>query len=252
MKNLIYIIIITSLVFVGCSDGNSDIGATGNTGVGGSFARFAINNNLLYAVNNTSLRVYDITNPANPNFLNTVNLGVGIETLFAKDTLLFVGSNSGMDIYEIGSNPQIPQYVNGYDHAVGCDPVIANDSLAFVTVRSGTSCGRNVTINQLDVVDLGDLSGNLDVVSSISMNNPRGLGFVQDKLVVCDGTNGLVFFDYSDPNNLTVVQTLNDFETFDVISLNNTLMVVGPDRFCQYDVSNIDSIFKLSDHKFLQ
>src|SRR5689334_10203350 len=53
---------------------------TTTTGSGGSTARFAIQGNYLYTVDNENLRVYNITDIANPVLKNTVSVGFQIET----------------------------------------------------------------------------------------------------------------------------------------------------------------------------
>jgi len=91
-------------------------------------ARFAIVGNYLYAVDNNTLKVFDISVPAYPVYLKSKNIGNGIETIFPKDSLLFIGTQIGMLIFEL-TNPTNPLQISSYQHIYSCDPVVAAGEL---------------------------------------------------------------------------------------------------------------------------
>src|SRR4030095_14872350 len=97
------------------------------------------------------LNVFNVSNTLDPQFLNKVNIGWNIETIYPFKGRLFIGSMTGMFIYET-TNPNNPTKVGTFTHARKCDPVIADDKYAYVTLRSGTTC-QGFT-NQLDVVNI--------------------------------------------------------------------------------------------------
>lgn len=105
----------------------------GNYGQGGSMARFTLANGHLYAVDDYDLRLFDVSKKADPEFVKQINLGWGIETIFPFKDKLFIGSNTGMHIYDI-SSPAAPEQLSVYSHITSCDPVVANDDYAFVTL----------------------------------------------------------------------------------------------------------------------
>ena len=140
-------------------------------GVGGSMARFTIVNNYLYAVSNSALNVVSIANGADPVFSNKVQMSWGIETLYPFNNRLFIGTNTGMFIFDI-TNPTSPVQLGTFTHARKCDPVIADNTNAFVTLRTGTSCQG--TGEQLDVLDISNLS-NPTLIKTYPMTNPHGL-----------------------------------------------------------------------------
>lgn len=74
--------------------------ASQSYGTGGSMARFTLSNQHLYAVDESTLRVFDVKTPADPTFVKPIDLGWGIETIFPFQNKLFIGSNSGMHIYD--------------------------------------------------------------------------------------------------------------------------------------------------------
>src|SRR5690606_27823338 len=70
-----------------------------NYGTGGSTARFTLLNNNLYTVDHYQLKLFNVSQPRDPKYLNTIHLGGGIETIFPYNNKLFIGSTTGMHIY---------------------------------------------------------------------------------------------------------------------------------------------------------
>lgn len=221
---------------------SADAGANSSTvssGVGGSMARFTISQGHLYAVDNWQMNVFDIaSNPSTPNELNEVNIGWGIETIFPYQDKLFIGSNSGMFIFD-NSNPSSPTQMSSFQHARACDPVYVKDNYAYVTLRSGTWCEG--FSNQLDLIDITDLT-NPKLEETFAMDNPHGLSIKDDNLYLCEGDFGLKTFDISNPKRLNrnKIDHIKDLHAYDVINVPNSdvLLVIGEDGLYQYDVSN--------------
>ncbi|WP_282015043.1 LVIVD repeat-containing protein [Marinifilum flexuosum] len=219
-----------------------------NIGKAGSMARFMIQGNTLYTLKSSyALNIYDIANSNEAIFSGSLNLGWGIETVFAHNNHLFFGANRGMYIYDI-SNPFAPEYVSEYSHFMSCDPVVVEDDYAYITLRAGNWCGQNTS--QLDVVDISDLS-TPSLLKSYSMKNPYGLGIDGDLLFVCDGTAGLKIYDKSDPLNIAAnhLSTFTDLTPYDVIPLGNILVVISTEGLLQYDYTDINNIQLLSSIK---
>lgn len=233
MKKLIQYSLLL-LALVACEQ-NSDIARTGSgetTGQGGSLARFAVTGDHLYAVNGQELKVFDLSNASNAVYLSRHQLNTEVETIFPRDEeTLFIGTVSGMYIYDVSQAPSISQR-SVYQHITACDPVVANDSLAFVTLRSDQNsnfCFRSV--NQLDIIDISDLD-NPNLITSFPMVNPRGLGLYGDTLMVCD--NGLKVLDISDPRALKLLDADEDFDAIDLIPYGNLVIAVGEEGLSQY------------------
>lgn len=211
-------------------------------GLGGSMAGFTIVSNHLYAVSNSALNVVSISNAADPVFNNRVNLGWGIETIYPFNNRLFIGSSSGMFIYDI-SNPTSPTALGTFSHVSSCDPVIADNHYAFVTLRSGNAC-QGFT-NQLDVLNIDNLN-NPVLLKTYPMTNPHGLAKDGDLLLICDGNDGLKFYNSSNVSNLQLLHRIGIPDTYDVIAINGWALVVAGDGLYQYDYSNISNISLLS------
>ena len=207
-------------------------------GVGGSMARFALMNNYLYTVTDSKLNVFNVTNPVDPQFSNKVNLGWNIETIYPFKGRLFIGSMTGMFIYET-SNPGNPTKVGTFEHARTCDPVIADDKYAYVTLRSGTTC-QGFT-NQLDVVNIDNLLSPT-LVKSYQLTNPHGLSKDGNTLFICDGEEGLKIFNAANVNDIKQIKQIRNLDAYDVIAFNKLALVVTKDGIYQFDYSNLDDI----------
>ena len=219
----------------------------GTTGVGGSMARFTISGQHLYAINSSSMRVMDISNPTAPQPGNLVQMPNGIETIFPYQDKLFIVSSSGMFIYDI-QQAATPTLLGGYSHITRCDPVVVSGNYAYVTLRSnpGGACGTGNS-NQLDVIDISNPRSPV-LRKTFPMQSPYGLGIDVNTLFICEGNYGLKVFDAGNPltvgdNQLAHFKNIN---MFDVIPLGYTLLAVGADGLYQFDYTNPQDIKYLS------
>jgi hypothetical protein len=212
------------------------------TGVGGSMSRFTIVSDYLYAVSNSDLYAINITAGDAPQLTSSKSMGWNIETIYPFKDRLFIGSRTGMFIYSL-SNPANPVQLSQFTHATSCDPVVADDSYAYVTLRSGTTC--NSTINQLDVLDVTNLSHPV-LKKTVQMDNPHGLAKDGDRLFICDGKSGLKLFDASVPTSPKLVKQVTGIETFDVIAFDGRAIVVAKDGLYQYAYGNGNNLTQLS------
>lgn len=214
-------------------------------GVGGSMARFAIEGYYLYSVTQFDLNVFDISRTDKPDLTNKVNIGWDIETIFPFQEKLFIGSTTGMYIYNI-SNPGSPQQEGKFAHVQSCDPVIADEKYAYVTLRTGTNCGG--VDNRLEVLDIADVK-NPALLNRYDLNNPHGLSKSGNFLFVCDGDAGLRVFNAKDVNNLELITTIEGINAYDVIAMNYIALVVTNDGLYQYwyaDPNNIQLLSKIN------
>ncbi|MEI7424316.1 MAG: hypothetical protein WCK18_19595 [Prolixibacteraceae bacterium] len=228
----------------GSSLQNSTTSGTSGTGVGGSMARFGITGNSLLAIDTYKYYNFDLSSPTDPRLSSSSFLSSGIETMFLYGKYMFLGTTTGMLIYDL-SDINKPTYVSNFWHATGCDPVVVQGNRAYVTIRGGNRCGS--LINRLDVLDITNILKPV-LFRSYNMDNPYGLGISGDILFVCDGTSGLKVFDASDPL-LIIERQLAKFpgiQAYDVIPLGKSLLMIGSDGFYQYDYSDVKNIRQIS------
>jgi len=213
-------------------------------GIGGSMARFIINQDQFYGLNQLDMRVIDISQPENPVAGAQINLTRVAETIFIDSTHLFIGTQTGMLIYDI-TQPASPVYISEYNHFQSCDPVVVQDGIAYVTLRAGNRCGN--WQNVMDVVDLSNILAPV-LIKSYPMNEPYGLGIDNKTLFVCDGPAGLKIYNANDPMAIdgNLLKQYTDLKAFDVIPFNNLLIMIAEDGIYQYNYSDLQNIVQLS------
>ena len=242
MKNIILLSVLAFL-FIACgSTGSSDVSSS--TGKAGSMARFAISGDYLYTINEREMNVLDVRDASKPKKISKIHVPFDVETLFAYNNNLYVGSNSGIYIYDKRTATQ-PTRVAELSHAQSCDPVVVSDDVAFVTLNTGSDCGKDRTgVNRLEIIDV-KIPNNPKFIKAIDMWEPTGLGIDGNNLFICDGSNGLKVYDMnkSDINgtvnvNITVKETLSDIDCYDVIAQNSNLIISNHDDIRQFDYSS--------------
>ncbi len=214
------------------------------SGQGASMARFTIANKHLYAVDQTTLHLFNVQNASKPAYVKDIKIGPGIETIFPFKNSLFIGSNTGMVIYDI-TTASAPVELSRYAHIRACDPVVVNENYAFVTLRAGVVCGGQQ--NLLEVIDIQDLTKPM-LKNTFTLENPYGLALSDQTLYVCDGKSGLKSFDASDVSQIgnKLLETHKELMSMDVIAGPKSLIVVGQDGVHQYDYSNKAKLKALS------
>ena len=224
---------------------------TGNTvgsgpevvGQGGSLARFTINNGTLYAVDQQSLRTFSLADPTEPTFIGTTALGWDIETIFPYKDQLYIGSTTGMHIYDV-TDPLRPQHLSTFEHVQNCDPVVVQDDIAYVTMWGGNDCGSQA--DQLIVLDVSDPRQPIELETT-PMEQSHGLGVKDDRLYLCSGSLGLQVFALREDGRLgDLLITAPGFNAKDIIVRPDRaeLIVFGWDQagIRQYDYSETEVV----------
>jgi hypothetical protein len=207
-------------------------------GISGSMARFTLMNNYLYTVTDYDLNVFNVSDAENPVYTNKINLGWQIETIYPFKNKLFIGSMTGIYIFDV-SMPSIPAQTSRFAHLTQCDPVIADNDYAYVTLHGGAIC--HGTLNQLDVLNIADINTPY-LVRSYPLTNPHGLSQAGNTLFVCDAEAGLKVFNTSNPGDLKLIKTIDGINTYDVITQNGTAIVVAADGLYEYNFNDVNNI----------
>ena len=241
MKNLALFLFccITLLACEKSSDSNLSSGNTSSSN--GSLTRFITYSNNLYLVDNSSLKVYSISNPGTPAFVKSVPVGFNIETIFVLQDKLLIGSNNAIFIYSV-ANPDNPTLVSRFNYFIpGRDPVVAQDSVAYSTTRNfGTNSGGN-----LNIVNIKNFA-NPQSVGTIPLENPYGLAINGNALYVSEGANGLKVFNKTNAYSIVLSKSINNLaETFyDIIVDGNLMICYIESGIMLFDVSNkLDPVF---------
>ena len=236
MKRLYYLIVIFSLpALVNCTKETALNGGAG-AGAGGSTARFTIAGNYLYVVDNVSLKAFEISSNTSPIYKSKTEIGVNIETIFPYQDKLFIGSSSSMYIFSL-NDPAKPERLAKAEYTIrmACDPVVARDSVAYATLRATNWCGGSQSA--LVVYNIKNTSSP-QLMNTIWLTGPYGLGMRNNSLYVCEGNFGIRVFNIT--NAYSPVQAAdvkaNNTTFYDVIPYGNILIAQVNDGFILYDI----------------
>lgn len=238
----------TLTTFSASNGASAESGSGGATGVSGSYALMTIKDDYLYVIDNNRLKPISISNPTELQVSDDVYLSWNVETIFPHGDHLYMGTTTGMMIYNT-VDPSQPQWQGSISHARACDPVVVQGNYAYVTVRSAGWCGGD--INQLDVVNITDKS-NPYLVESFEMNDPHGVGIDGNTLFVCDGDQGLKVFNAENPSKAgdELIKRFGNIDAVDIIPINGVAMVIAEDGLFQYDYSDPENLSLISSIKF--
>jgi hypothetical protein len=244
--NKLSLIVLSLVVTLSCqdSDTSGSFADSSSTGQAGSMTRFAINGNYMYVVDNSAVKVFNIT-AGKFQQIREVSIGFGMETIFAKGDYLYLGANDAMYIYSI-ADAEHPTFVFRYAHIVSCDPVVVQGNRAYVTLRGGSFCNRGT--NALEIIDISD-PYDPKLIKNYPMESPYGLGIDNKLLFICEGEKGLKVFDITEEQNIRLAAHLTDFFAYDIIARQGTATITGEDGIFQYsynyDASAVNLLSKI-------
>lgn len=211
----------------------------------GSRSQFAIIENHLYAIDKGSIKSFNISSSTNPTFAYEKRTWDEPETLFPEGNYLFVGTTTGMKIYDTGSDRDNPKFVSEIEHVESCDPVVVQGNYAYLTLRSGSDCGGDV--NELQVIDVGNLKFP-QLEEQFEMSDPHGLAVDGNLLFVCDGSDGLKVYNNSNPLNSgdNLMYHYSGIQTSDIILNNGAAIMIAEEGVYQYDYTNPSNLTMIS------
>ncbi|HIP46883.1 MAG TPA: hypothetical protein EYG95_04935 [Campylobacterales bacterium] len=247
MKYFYITVVFLASIMIGCGSGASSSSSSdssgGGSGKGGSMARFAINGDKLYTLNNRYISVFDIKEADAPRPEARQPVDFDVETLYSYKKNLYVGAESGVYIYDENLTK-----IGEFTHTKSCDPVVVQDDVAFVTLNVGSTCRLSSGENTLQILDVKNPLAPRFITKK-EMWNPKGLGIDGKNLFVCDGSAGLKVFDVNitqhSETNVTEValsyklsSSIADVDCYDVIAHKNLLIVSNGDDVRQFDYSH--------------
>ena len=78
------------------------------------------------------------------------------------------------------------------------------------------------------------------------MTNPHGLSKDGNTLIICDGADGLKFYNATTSNNIVLQKTISGLNAYDVIAMNGWALVVAKDGLYQYNFTQAGVVTQLS------
>ena len=216
--------------------------AGGGTGTGGSLARFLVYQEVLYTLSDNQLTTFTIGNDQ-PVQTSQLYVNDRSETLFQDGTDLFIGTATGMFIYDV-TTPSAPLFRSQVNHGLACDPVVVDGDYAYVTLRGGTICNSKVQ-DRLEIVDISDRDVPF-LANVVPLATPYGLGVFQDQLFICQGENGLSRLDLATTPQLAVQEQTTGLTAYDVIPLQDRVILTGGNVLRQYSYDTTNGLVEIS------
>lgn len=214
-----------------------DTASSVTLGQNASLSRFAISKERLYTVDSYSLRVFDVTTEKAPRKGPVIQTNSwDLETIFRKDSVLYLGSMTGMLTYVQTSGSDAPIFASKFSHITSCDPVVVDGNTAYVTLRSGTRCANGK--NELQVLDVTDPFQTPKSLAALPLSNPAGLALDDSTLFVCEGSYGLTVIDVKNPAKPQVVSQERNTQPEDIIAADGVLTLIGPTGLWRFDYTD--------------
>ncbi len=235
MKKCFYIFGLIVIGLFSQCENDSEVSALVSNGQGGSLARLAVQGDYLYAVDNSNLITFSISQ-GNLTLTSINELNFGVETIFPYQGNLFIGSIDALYIFSL-SDPSNPQFEGQFSHQVACDPVVVQEQYAYVSLRLASGCNQVVMNDVIDILDVSDINNPILISSYFGVENPYGLGIKDNVLYVCQNRNGLLLLDVTDKSNPQPIKTLS-IQAYDVIINDEIMILIGDDGLAQYDISD--------------
>lgn len=223
--------------------------AGNSTGGVGSVNRMAFAQDHLFIINSRDLFV--LSDFGQLDYVRTQsNIGWNMETIFPYEDNLFIGTQTGMLIYNLDTESN-PEYESRFDHAQACDPVLPTDEVAYVTLRSGTACQG--FSNELDIINISDLQ-NPFLENIVQLESPYGLSKSGNVLYIGEGENGLSIFDITDRVKPVLIKKDRSVEAYDIIAHptnSSRILIAGTGGLGQYEIDgSIQNLTLLSNISF--
>ena len=191
--------------------------------------RFTLVGSYLCAATNSTIKFYNIQNPALPMHLKDVDMGTNVLSLRNyKDSLLVEGDKNGLDLYKIIAS--VPIRIGIFSASQYYNPLSFNSNYIFL-LQEREAYLANHYPDFLNVFQVNN-------TSSPKLNYQKNLRFPRDlandsnnNLFVCD--SGLKVFDVADILNINLKKHFN-VEADKITAYNDNLFIMGYTGLFQY------------------
>lgn len=257
-----YLITIISLVLCwSCTQNPDDTNPTiseDNTtfpdvnALSGSYANMIAAGEHLYVIGDTELITYKQQPDASVKEMDRQLLGPDLESLHYRKGVLFIGSSLTMYICKLDvENIPVLQSRTLYSDLSDfqpCDPIVANDEIAVVSLSSSVQvdedgCGLE-EVDEIRIYDILDISSP-ELITTVEMDNPKGMALDGHLLFVCEKSNGLKVIDVSEPAQPKQMYHFEGFETYDAVATGTSVLLVGASNLYEYDYSDPNNIHEV-------
>ena len=222
----------------------SSFAGSGNE-IKGTLNKIAVHNGYIYVIGSSSVYTFQ-DNASDVMFISEIEMGREMETVYAENNNLFIGTRFSMIVASI-SSPSSPKYISEYNHPTSCDPVYPNGTVAYLTLRTADFSGCAGDENSLVVLDITDVNNPLPI-DQITMNSPYGMAKIGNNLFVGEGQNGIKIFDATNPAALVHLNSNVNVLAYDVLAhptMPNIVLTTGSTGLHQYQIDYSDFSMQL-------
>jgi len=217
---------------------NRDYSGLGGHGGAGALTQMMQIDDVLYVMEPPSnytigyLTVLDIQDPTNPQILQVIELDNAPEALTYSPPVLAVSGRTGLIFISV-ADPKNPEIISSFQPDSQCqyvfptfvswyfsDPLVIQGDIAYRTV-GWEICNQGANIPpEMQIIDLSNLAEPL-LLDRLPMNDPQGITILGNYLYIADGCDGVKVIDISNPEDPTLVRTLNTNECVKDLILNH-------------------------------
>ena len=99
-------------------------------------------------------------------------------------------------------------------------------------------------MDEIRLFDIIDISSP-ELITTVAMDNPKGMALDGDLLFVCEKSDGLKILDISTPAQPKQMYHFEGFETYDAVATGTSLLIVGGSNLYEYDYSDPTNIHEV-------
>jgi len=234
MKNLLlcFVLIISLISCDKDSSFEPNFNNSNSGGQSGSTASIITYKGFIYTLDNNILKTLSLADPAHPVEVSNITIGEGVETIFAYEDHLYLGTRNGVLLYNISDGSK-PAYTGTSLHWPARDPVVVSGNLAYSTTRWGEEGNGNGTLQVLDVTN----KSTPFAINSVSQEYPCGLGINEGILYVCNARFGINVFEAGAFGELTFVRNIPSDPLYDCIIAKDLMICQGKTGIYLYNIS---------------
>lgn len=159
-------------------------------------SRFLLMGDILYSLDGKDLMAFDLSKPTKPEKSISVSVSTDITSLAHDQSHLFVGSDEGSDIYLKGAKSLT--LVGSLTHRKSCTVAVPEKLISFAVLRQGDNCIGESGFGRHGVSVISTRNPKVPVESEfLDLVNVGGIGAVENRLFVCNKSDGLGIYDKS-------------------------------------------------------
>ncbi len=205
--------------------------SVGHANDGGNAYGVAVAGHFAYLANyDDGLRIYDISNPANPVSVGHINNGFAAGVALTGNFACVADSADGLRIYNI-SNPANPVSIGNTNNGASASSVAVAGQFAYLANNEDGLRIYDIS-NPANPVNVGHAAINIS-------GNASGVAVAGNYAYLANNGDGLRIYDVSNPANPVNIGSTNDlgFAFGVAVAGNNACLANGFDGLRIYDVS---------------